>query len=170
MSSPWGSRTINAVAANGVVTVLFPAFGSAVGAMADTSNTGAYPPVASGNVRRACHGKITAVEVAGDGINAVTVELWDVGGLDRGPTYTQDNVNGVNTNNDDKIPNGQLVAQGAVKIGTKLIPGTGDGTFTERFEAIPFNLGLGIRVVGAAGSVVVSPFCEGGFMIQAVHS
>lgn len=164
----WGSRSIGFVASNGALTQLYPNFGSITGTMSDTSNTGTYPPTGGGIVRRPSHGHCVALEITGDGSNAVTVELWDIAGTDRGKTYTQDSTNGTNVNNDVLIPNGKITTLNGILIGTKQIPGTGGGTFTERFEAIPFNQGLAVRVVGAAGAASIAPYIDGGFMIQTV--
>lgn len=154
----WGSRQINAVASNGVATVLFP-----VGAPASAMvNTATYPPATSGKVRRTVQGRIGRIEVTADGSNGGRVELWDVAGLDRGASN--------NTNNGDTVTNAFLAANG-VLIGKINISSTATFPFTATFDAIPFNNGLAVRYIdGGAGYIDVAPYIEGGFMVQEVHS
>lgn len=172
MSSYWGAQDVNAVASNGVATQLFPQAGSIQGTMAntDTTNGGTYPPTPLGGlVRRPCQGRLAKLEITGDGTNPGTIEVWDVKGTDRGATVAQDGVNGANVNNGVTIANAYLTANGRL-IAKKLVQGSAGTSFTEIFEAIPFNDGIAVRFwnSGPTGKVSVAAFVEGGFMLRPV--
>lgn len=161
MATAWGARTIDAVNAGGVATQLFP-----VGAPAASmvSTVAGYPPASSGKVRRPVYGRLTKLDVTGDGVNSGVVELWDVGGTDRGAAPN-------NVNNGDTLTDAYLTANG-ILVQKINVPGVGGTPFTIPFEAINFSKGLAVRfiVVGAtAGKTVsIAPFVEGGFMVQEV--
>ncbi len=153
----WGSRTVAGVASNGVATQLYPVGVPAAGSCADTS--GGWPPAASGLVRRPTAGRASNVHITGDGVNGGYVELWDVGGLDRGAS---DNVN----SGGDTVTNAYLAANGRLLQVINIESSEGQA-FAYGSQVINFDRGLAVRYVGS-GSVYVAPYCEGGFMVQAV--
>jgi hypothetical protein len=165
MGSPWYSRDIAAVAdTTGVLTQLFPT-GADKARM--TSTVAAYPPATSGSVRRAIHGRIDRMQITGDGTNSGILELWDVGGTDRGAIQSG---GGSNVNNGDLLSAAYATANGKL-IGKINVLATGAGAaLVDSWADVPFNNGLAVRFISSAGVVSVAPFVQGGFMIQEVHS
>lgn len=156
--SSWGPRDINAVAAGGVATQLFP---NAIPATVATA--GAYPPVGGGLVRRATEGILHKLHIVPDGVNGGVLELWDVAGLDR----TASN----NVNDATSLTNAYLAANGTLMDSLR-ITGTGTENYdlSLNLENLQFNKGLAVRFVnaGPAGKVTVTPFVSSGFMVQYV--
>lgn len=155
--SSWGTRDINAVAAAGDATQLFP------NAIPTTVATVVYPPVGGGLVRRATEGVLQKIHIVPDGVNGGVVELWDVAGVDRGASN--------NTNDQLLLSNAYLVANGTL-IDTVRVTGTGTENYdmSLNLENLQFNKGLALRFVnaGPAGKITVTPFVTSGFMVQYV--
>lgn len=158
MSQPWYSRSIAAVASNGVVTQLFPTtLIRAGGVGSDLVSTATYPPSPGGLVRRPTKGRTEKVMVTPDGINGGIVEFWDVAGTDRGAT---NNVNDSDTMTDAYVTaNGRLIAK--IRI-TGTAPQSSE--LSSYIHHVEFNNGLAVRFISGDGTIDVAPFVEEGFM------
>ena len=155
MSAPWVSRSISAVASNGVATQLFP-IGCVAGADT-TATTGRYPPVGGGFVRRSVNGRTEKLVFTPDGINGGMVEIWDVGGVDRGDTN--------NVNTQATLTDAYLTANGTLLQKYRVTGSSAQATeLTFSIHHLEFNKGLAIRFVSGSGAIDVAPYCEGGFM------
>jgi len=148
----WGERTLSGVAANGVVTQLFPT------TIVTTVSTATYPPSGGGLVKRAVNGRIDHITIESDGVNGGYVEIWDVTGLDRGASN--------NANDSVSLTDAYVDANGKLLATVMIKPAAGAGhPFGSSLGAIPFDKGLAMRYVGS-GVVNVAPVIEGGFMVQ----
>lgn len=158
MSQYWGSRSIAAVASNGVVTQLFPTtLVRAGGAGTDLVSTSTYPPSGGGLVRRPAAGRTEKVLITPDGINGGVVEFWDVAGTDRGASN--------NVNDSDTMTDAYVTANGRL-IEKLRITGTSpqSSEMSSYIHHVEFSQGLAIRFISGAGTIDVAPFVEAGFM------
>lgn len=158
--SYWGSRSVSAVASNGVATQLFP---TTIANSACTS-TATYPPAAAGKIRRPTSGTLRSMEVTSDRTNAGVLELWDVAGQDRGAS------NNVNSGG-DTMTDAYLSANGRLIAKINIDPAGGAGVpLSWNLGDLHFSKGLAARFVngGPTGAVFLAPDVDGGFMVTEV--
>ncbi len=136
------------VAATGVVTQLYPSY-AAAGALPATALT-------SEEVRMPCEGQLISLQVATDGINAGTLELYDISGQTLGIDVSTTTV----------ITDAQLdaaITAGKAKLileqnfaGSGLTPWSPVGPAS-------FMKGLAARAVGASGTCTLNMVVHGGY-------
>jgi hypothetical protein len=153
MSASWGARDIGFVAAGGVATQLFPT------TLPTTTSTAAWPPAATGLVRRPTAGKLENITVSTDGTNGGIFQIWDVCGLDRGAS---------NNVNDQLTLTDAFINANGRKLWEIRLTGNAEQDYQllMAIDHIEFYQGLAVRFIASAGLVTVTPMCEAGFMLN----
>ena len=139
---------LSIVAATGVVTQLFPPVATA-GIDPATATPGQL-------VRVPCEGQLTSGQVATDGTNALTLEIYDISGMELGI-----NVSSATTITDAEL-DAAIAAGKAQLIFEQNVAGSGLTPFAPIGPA-RFMKGLAARAVGASGTCKLNMVVQGGY-------
>lgn len=152
MTMAWSPIVLNDVAADGILTQLFP----------DTVTAGSGATTSGTEVRYACEGVLLRAEVYTNDGTGGEIELWDVAGDAEGGD------NDVNV--DVEITNAYLLAQKALGRARLIWKQGFSGTVGSRYpvfnQRVPFMHGLAARfIVAAPGDkeITLSLVCDGGY-------
>lgn len=138
------------VSATGSVTQLYP----------DYAPTGVDPATAtvSQQVRMPCEGQLISLQVASDGTNAATLQLFDISGHDLG----------INVSSSTTITDTQLDAAIASGKARRILEQNFAGSGLTPWAPVgpaQFVKGLAARAVGVTGTCILNMVVHGGYRL-----